>query len=196
MDIDISGAQSREEQTILRDKWDATVLGSISYGTKGMRFTCSVCHQSVQPSLNFGRWNCWREVKDLRFTDSFYTYYVKADHLHPETNEKAFYEVALMVDAALLHRVTELVPMTAPVPQAVIAPPYISSVVNQVSAARMSVARYDSRTYNRVVGMKNTAGRMSGRREDTLMISLKQLFEVITTDGGVTAVPTAYISAK
>ena len=196
MDIDISSAQSQEEQKILRDKWDATVLESLSYGTQGSPFECAVCHKTVQPSLNFGRWNCWREIRDLRFTDSFYTYYVKADHLHPQVNEKAFYEVALMVDAALLRRVTELVPMTAPVPQAVISPPHSASVVEQVSAARMSVARYDSRTHDRAVGMKNTAGRMSGRREDTLMRSLKQLFTVITTDGGVIAVPTAYISAK
>ncbi len=196
MDIDISGARSREEQAIMREKWDATVLESLSYGTQGTPFKCAVCHQTVQPSLNFGRWNCWREIRGLRFTDSFYTYYVKADHLHPEVSEKAFYEVALMVDAALLRRVTELVPMTAPVPQAVISPPHIASVVDQVSAARMSVARYDSRTHNKAMGMRNTAGRMGGRRKDTLMESLRHHFEVTTTDGGVTAIPTAYITAK
>ncbi len=195
VDIVVDEDASERDKDAAIDAWNKTVMSNVSYGTGGNRFKCVVCGQSVSPAMNFGRWKCWREIKDVRYSDSRNTYFVRADHLSNYSMPKAFYETSLAVDADALDRIYRIAPQTAPLSAAVIQQSASASVVDRVTAPRKSIARFDSWTKKRMRVMYSAYTKARGDREAQLTRDLGVNFTVVSKPmDGTTAATSLHVS--
>lgn len=183
MDIDTGSAVDDRERDAILEAWDTTVLSNDRYGTGGDTFECEICSEQVTPTQNFGRWQCWRRIYDLRYPESKNNYYVRADHLSPFAEPTGFYETALTVDEDALTRVTNIAPNTAPIKEAVARPPTTSSVVGRVTASRMSVMRSDATTKSKARLLRQAFTKRQGvNREELFIRALRSEYDIRVED--------------